>query len=329
MFYARVDRDPILRPLFPGKSLHCAVEELAAFLAQFLGGPGEDSQRRWWLSLRESHQRSQIGPRERAAWIANMVEALDEARIAEPFRAALLAFFEQSSAHVVNQGTVAPPADSASATETSREFSRRWQAHRRLDDAVAAIRAGDTARAIEIAESPEVELCGRTIFCGLLALMLRRGPAGMLEYVARKLTADPSLLHERYAGFPLLHEAAAAGRLEIVRLLLHLGADPNLQDAGSHTPLYAVANGCPAHQGGAVARALIAAGADVNACDGVQRTTPLHMAARRGNLGVAEALLESGADPDVRDRRGDTPLRRAENCRKTALAALLRSRASQ
>ena len=41
-FYARVARDPVLRPLFPGKSFTCAIEEFAAFLVQFLGGPGDD-----------------------------------------------------------------------------------------------------------------------------------------------------------------------------------------------------------------------------------------------------------------------------------------------
>jgi hypothetical protein len=29
-FYSHVDRDPLLRPLFPGKTLHCAIEELTA-----------------------------------------------------------------------------------------------------------------------------------------------------------------------------------------------------------------------------------------------------------------------------------------------------------
>jgi truncated hemoglobin YjbI len=29
-FYARVGQDPVLRPLFPGKSLRCATEEFAA-----------------------------------------------------------------------------------------------------------------------------------------------------------------------------------------------------------------------------------------------------------------------------------------------------------
>ena len=59
-FYARVERDSVLRPLFPGKSFKCAIDEFAAFLAQLLGGPGEDSQKLWWLSLRESHLRFKI-----------------------------------------------------------------------------------------------------------------------------------------------------------------------------------------------------------------------------------------------------------------------------
>jgi hemoglobin len=103
-FYARVDRDPLLRPLFPGTTLTCAIEEFAAFLAQFLGGPAEDMQRRWWLSLRESHLRFRIGQRERDAWIANMSSALDDVQIEEPTRGRLLGFFERSSAHVMNQG---------------------------------------------------------------------------------------------------------------------------------------------------------------------------------------------------------------------------------
>lgn len=38
-FYARVARDPLLRPLFPGKIFTCAIEEFAAFLVQLLEGP--------------------------------------------------------------------------------------------------------------------------------------------------------------------------------------------------------------------------------------------------------------------------------------------------
>src|SRR5258706_7873556 len=111
-FYSRVGRDPLLRPLFPGKTLHCAIEEFTAFLTQLFGGPSDETQRRWWLSLRESHQRFKIRQEERAAWMETMVKALDDTQIEEPLRSALREFFERSSAHVVNSG--APAAADAS-----------------------------------------------------------------------------------------------------------------------------------------------------------------------------------------------------------------------
>ncbi len=142
-FYARVESNPLLRPLFPGKSFTCAIEEFAAFLAQFLGGPGEDMQRRWWLSLRESHRRFAIGQRERDAWIAIMASALEDVQIEEPMRSRLLGFFERSSAHIVNQGEAVAPAERRSQARfhgSRPELSQRWEAQIDLDEAVAAIR---------------------------------------------------------------------------------------------------------------------------------------------------------------------------------------------
>jgi hemoglobin len=50
-FYARVEQDPVLRPLFPS-TFTCAIEAFS-FLVQFVGGEADATQRRWWLSLRE------------------------------------------------------------------------------------------------------------------------------------------------------------------------------------------------------------------------------------------------------------------------------------
>ncbi|MSV29326.1 MAG: hypothetical protein EXQ52_11395 [Bryobacterales bacterium] len=248
-FYARVERDPILRPLFPGKSFTCAIEEFTAFLTQFLGGPSEDSQRRWWLSLRESHARFEIGPKEREAWIAIMVQAFDDVQVEEPMRGELLGFFERASAHIVNRGvagSVNQDRGSIHHHGAHAEISRRWEAHTLLDEAVTAIRSGDAGRAIALAESPDLQLCGRSVLTGLLSSMVRCGQRTMLDYVNGRLTRDPALTRERYAGRTLLHEAAAAGRLATVELLLSLGADPNAQDGGGHTPLYSVGNECAA-----------------------------------------------------------------------------------
>jgi ankyrin repeat protein len=109
----------------------------------------------------------------------------------------------------------------------------------------------------------------------------------------------------------------------VVASMLRLGADPRIQDRGRHEPLYSVANECASKRGPDVVRALVLAGADVNACDGVMRATPLHMAARRGHVEIARTLLDCGAALQPQDRNGVTPLQRALNCRKDRVAQLL------
>src|SRR5436190_14952422 len=100
-FYARVGKDSILRPFFPGKSVRCATEEFAAFLIQFLGGDEEQTQYRWWLSLRESHARFRIGPADRRAWLKNMNATLEASAFDEGTQQALRQLFLCSSAYVI------------------------------------------------------------------------------------------------------------------------------------------------------------------------------------------------------------------------------------
>jgi truncated hemoglobin YjbI len=310
-FYARVREDPVLRPLFPGKSVKCAIEEFGAFLIQFLGGDEEQIQRRWWLSLRESHARFSIGAAERRAWLKHMTATLEATPLDEATRRALTGFFEHSSAYVIGEDA---------AWSEQEELAERWVAQRNLDTAVGAIADGRDQEAISLAPG----FAHRpSVFVGLLARMLQSGRLQLLEFVENAVRRDASLATRCFGGRTLLHYASGSGCLEIVTSLLRMGTPPDIQDTVGHTPLYRVANECSSPNGPDVVRALVLAGADVNAPTGVTRATPLHMAARRGHLDIARTLLEHGAAIDVHDSKGCTPLQRAVNCRRQSVAQLL------
>ena len=320
-FYGRVDADPVLRPFFPGKTHKCAIEAFSAYLTQLLGGPAEDTQRRWYLSLHESHLRFRISRQDRDAWMNTMRSALDDVPIQEPARSALLSLFERASAYLVNSET--PPVVKGGGHP---EIDRRWSAQISLDEAVSAIRSGASEKVISLANGIELKeyLKGhRSVWAALLAQMIRSGEPALLGYLRKTLAEEPALAQERYSGRTLLHAAAAAGDTRTVELLLKLGAEADAADDGGHTPLYAVANECETETGDDVVVALVQAGASVNACEGVKRCTALHMAARRNHVAVAKALLDCAANIEARDSLGETPLRRAVNCNQAAVAKLL------
>jgi truncated hemoglobin YjbI len=313
-FYARVGNDAVLRPLFPGKSLRCAIEEFAAFLIQFLGGDEDQAQFRWRLSLRESHARFRLGAPERSAWLKQMHATLDEIPMDEDSRKALRQFFFQSSAYIIGKDAAGPE---------SEELGARWAEQRTLDEAIAAITGGHVEEALALAP----RFASRpSVFVGLLARMMQSRRDALILFVIDAIESEPSLMMRRSAGRTLLHYASGAGCLGVVESLLRLGADPNTQDSGGHTPLYRVANECGSDAGPQIVRALVQAGGNVNASGGVTRTTPLHMAARRGFVGIAQALLDCGARAGAKDIKGNTPLQRALNCRKNEVAQLLAER---
>jgi hemoglobin len=310
-FYARVGKDPILRPLFPGKSLRCAVEEFSAFLIQFLAGDENQTQFRWWLSLRESHARFRIGPEARQAWLKNMQATLDASQLDEATASALHNFFTLGSAYVIGREAGEPD---------HRELAARWSEQRVLDRVIAATVAGRDDEVLALA--PRF-VSRPSVFVGLLARMMQSRRPRLIQFVMDAATHDSSFVTRRFAGGTLLHFAAGAGCLEVVALLLRLGADPDIQGRGSHNPLYCVANECASETGPDIVRALVRAGANVNAHSGVTRATALHMAARRGHIEIARALLESGAEVNARDRKGHTPFQRAIHCRMGEVAQLL------
>ena len=107
-------------------------------------------------------------------------------------------------------------------------------------------------------------------------------------------------------GVTPLHVAATQGAREVAEVLVGAGAVLEAVDSAGHTPLHHAANRVfeDAEQG--VAQLLIAAGANVKAVDNA-RWTPLHMAVRRMRHILAEALLDAGADANA-SAGGTTPL---------------------
>lgn len=99
-------------------------------------------------------------------------------------------------------------------------------------------------------------------------------------------------------------------------------------------------HGCPAlnyavyrtgDKGTAAASLLIKANADVNGFDNAG-ATPLHIAARNGNLPLVKLLVENGADPAMGADKshpycpGETPLQAAQKARHRAVVEYLLSK---
>jgi len=116
-----------------------------------------------------------------------------------------------------------------------------------------------------------------------------------------------------YTGDTALHFAAAAYRADLVRALLHHGANPHATNRLGDQPIHAAAVGSPGSPQwnpaaqSATIRALIDAGADPNATDN-RGITPLHRAVRTRCSAAVRTLLDLGADPSRRNKSGSTPL---------------------
>jgi len=91
----------------------------------------------------------------------------------------------------------------------------------------------------------------------------------------------------------------------MVRELLAVGADTNVSDANSDTPLFVAVKECHT----AAATELIAGGqADVRRRDVARARQPLHYAAELGLADVAAALLDASSDVNAADADGRTAL---------------------
>src|SRR5215213_6306050 len=156
---------------------------------------------------------------------------------------------------------------------------------------------------------------------------------GNRHEVERQLIVDPSLIHVReegrspiliaaYHGQPeiasfladktvalTIFEAAATGKINnILRLLAR---DPQLVNAYANDGFQAL--GLASYFGHFdVADYLIKAGAPINSPSRNElKAAPIQSAASSGHEKIVELLLQHGADPNVREQGGYTPLHAA------------------
>lgn len=101
-FYAGVEKDPLLRPLYP-EDLSNSKKYLALFLIQRCGGQGTYSQMRGHPRMRGRHMPFKIGMKERDAWLANMQAALDNTAEFAGHRDVLDAYFLDFATFMINQ----------------------------------------------------------------------------------------------------------------------------------------------------------------------------------------------------------------------------------
>jgi hemoglobin len=101
-FYAGVEGDPLLRPLYPAE-LGRSKRHLALFLAQYFGGPPIYNAERGHPRLRMRHVRFGIGLPQRNAWLAHMRAAVDTSVASVEDRDELLRYFELTATSLVNQ----------------------------------------------------------------------------------------------------------------------------------------------------------------------------------------------------------------------------------
>lgn len=310
-FYRRVAASPELKPLFPGKSLRCASEEFAAFLVQFLDGSPENTQYRWWLSLRESHARFEINEMQRLTWLSLMNESLEEHFKGNKTKEALVQFFQVVSTYLLGEADELPD---------HIELRRRWSLQQKLDQLIDYINQGNDTAAIDLAKDFTSK---PSILVGIHQRMMKTGLERYVGFIQECIETDPKMIQSQFNGMNLIHFAASYVCEPVVHILLEQGIDPNLLDNRGFPPLYRLAGGVHKQEGGQIVLELAKAGAVVDLAGGVNRATPLHEAARKGNYEVAKALIELGANPKVVDKHGNSAIDRARNCRQQKLVELL------
>ena len=149
--------------------------------------------------------------------------------------------------------------------------------------------------------------------CSAVEKLLKADSELATHLIGKAKLYDSKIFHWIYVGDTPMHLAAAGYRLEIVRLLLAAGADPNA--AANHrgsSPLHYAADGfinSPAWNAKRqveTIQLLLEKGANIHLQD-KNGATPLHRAVRTRCSAAGHCLLKAGGDPTARNKSGSTP----------------------
>ncbi len=101
-FYDRVERDEVLRPMYP-EDLEPGKQHLALFLAQYWGGGDVYDRLRGHPRLRRRHAPFPITPEAAGRWARHMAAAVREQGFDPAAEALVLAYVERATPTLVNQ----------------------------------------------------------------------------------------------------------------------------------------------------------------------------------------------------------------------------------
>jgi truncated hemoglobin YjbI len=302
-FYARVDKDPVIRPLY-GKTLTCAIRGLTDFMISWLGGPPTYDVAR--ARLRRRHAPFDIDARARDAWLANMKAAVQEVGVPAAEARLLLAHLDFGARALVN--TDGQPSRVPCPAENPRfepHLAEGWNHMTEVEDLFDAISDGDLALLGSLLPKrllPHAELMSH-------ALAVSLDPLGRVDRRYGRLSERVKPLE--WVEFLLAHrdldvnpaDGDDQGRFRHLQAMIeaYTGVSRLL---GADAPLRAVLRAATRDR-------FLSTIEHDQACVrllGSRGQTLLHDAARAGEAELAAALVRFGADPDAQEPEGHTPL---------------------
>lgn len=101
-FYAGVQTDPVLWPMYPAHDIEGAIHRLSTFLQQYWGGPKTYSEERGHPRLRMRHAAFKVNPDARDRWLSHMRAALDTLELPPLHDATLWGYLDRAAHSLVN-----------------------------------------------------------------------------------------------------------------------------------------------------------------------------------------------------------------------------------